>query len=77
MRIAASDGDHNAAKALLRLYNFDEFARDIKPGKPYSRRVQKVIDALTGAVGTEWEKDLLCDPPPRGSKPPPAELFDD
>jgi hypothetical protein len=77
MRIAARDGDHNAAKALLRLFNFDEFAREIKPGKPYSRRVQKAIDALTGAVGTEWEKDLLSDPPPRRSKAPNVTLFDD
>ena len=46
MRIAARDGDHNAAKALLRLFNFDEFAREITPGKPYSKRVRKAIDAL-------------------------------
>ena len=77
MRIAARDGDHNAAKALLRLFNFDEFAREITLGKPYSKRVRKAIDALTCAVGTEWEELLLSEPPPRRSKAPNVTLFDD
>ena len=77
MRIAARYGDHNAAKALLRLFNFDEFAREITPGKPYSKRVRKAIDALTCAVGTEWEELLLSEPPPRRSKAPDVTLFDD
>ena len=77
MQIAARDGDHNAAKALLRLYNFDEFAREITPGKPYPTRVRKAIDALTGAIGTEWEELLVPDPPRRRNKAPRAELFDD
>ena len=76
MQIAARDGDHSAARALLKLYQFDEIAKEIKPGKPYSSRVRKAVDALTCAIGTEWE-DLLVYPPPRRSKPPRLDVFDD
>jgi hypothetical protein len=39
MMRAARDGDHSAAKALLKLYGFGQIAAEIKPGKPYSNRV--------------------------------------
>ena len=58
MCLAARDGDHSAAKAVLRLYGFDALAREIKRNFPFSNRVRRQIDALTCAYGTEWEADL-------------------
>jgi hypothetical protein len=74
MRRAAMAGDQSAAKALLRLYHFDELAREIKPGKPYSIRVRNAVNALTTGTDSEWEvveadgsitNLLQIDPPPR------------
>ena len=74
---AAYAGDHDAARAVLKLYGFGELAAEIKPGKPFSTRVRNAVGSISGSVDTEWEKDLLHDPPPRRSKVPRVELFDD
>ena len=50
MCLAARDGDHSAAKAVLRLYGFDALAREIKRNFPFSNRVRRQIDALTCAI---------------------------
>jgi hypothetical protein len=47
MRQAARAGDHSAARALLKLYGFDEIAAEIKRGLPFSPRVHRQIRALT------------------------------
>ena len=66
MMRAAKDGDHSAAKALLRLYGFDALATEIKRGNPFAPKVARQIAALTSHIGTEWEADLLrVDLPPR------------
>ena len=77
MHRAAYAGDPSAAKAVLRLYGFDEIAKEIKPGRPFSTRVRNAVGAISGSVDTEWERDLLHDPPRRRSKAPRVELFDD
>ena len=77
MMRAARDGDHSAAKALLKLYGFGQIAAEIKPGKPYSNRVRKAVDAITAAIDTEWEDLITVEPPPRRTKAPRLELFDD
>jgi hypothetical protein len=64
LRIAARDGDYIAARALLRLYGHDELAAEIKIKRPMSKRARIAVDALTCAIGTEWEEFLLDDPPP-------------
>jgi hypothetical protein len=74
MQRAARDGDCSAARALLRLYGFDEIARQVNT--PYSNRVRTAIDALTAGVDTEWEPDMI-DLPPRRSKALRIDLFDD
>ena len=66
MRQAAMAGDHFAARALLRLYGFDEIAAEIKRNLPFSNRVRRQVLALTAGIDTEWEADLLrVDLPPR------------
>ena len=77
MMRAARDGDHSAAKALLKLYGFGQIAAEIKPGKPYSNRVRKAVDAITAAIDTEWEDLITVEPPLRRSKAPRVDLFDD
>ena len=77
MMRAARDGDHSAAKALLKLYGFDQIAAEIKPGKPYSNRVRKAVDAITAGIDTEWEDLITVEPPLRRSKAPRVDLFDD
>ena len=77
MHRAAYAGDHDAARAILKLYGFGELAVEIKPGRPFSTRVRNAIGAISGSVDTEWERDLLHDPPPRRSKAPRVEVFDD
>ena len=86
MRRAAMAGDQSAAKALLRLYRFDELAREIKSGKPYSTRVRNAVNALTAGTDGEWEvvesdgsitNLLQCDPPPRISSARRLAVFDD
>jgi hypothetical protein len=85
MRRAAMAGDQSAAKALLKLYHFEEIAREIKPGKPYSTRVRNAVNALTSGTDSEWEvvesdgsitNLLQHDPPPRRRKVDVI-LFDD
>jgi hypothetical protein len=84
MRRAAMAGDQSAAKALLRLYHFDELAREIKPGRPHSRRVTNAVNALCAGTDSEWEvvesdgsiTNLLPHPPPRRRNVNIA-LFDD
>ena len=72
MCLAARDGDHSAAKALLRLYGFDALAGEVKRGSPFPPRVKRQLDALTCHVGTEWEADLSrIPPPPRSARPRP------
>jgi hypothetical protein len=39
MRQAAMAGDHSAARALLRLYGYDQIAAEIKRNLPFSPRV--------------------------------------
>jgi hypothetical protein len=51
MRQAAMAGDRSAARALLRLYGFDEIAREMKPSKPYSNRVRNAVNCLTAGTG--------------------------
>lgn len=77
MRQAARAGDHSAARALLKLYGFDELAAEIKRNFPFSTRVWRQIRAMTAGVGKgdqldEWEYRnergeivslLLPDPP--------------
>ena len=77
MHRAAKAGDHDAARAVLKLYGFSEIAAEIKPGRPFSTRVRNAVNAISGSVDTEWEEDLLRDPPPWRSKVPRVELFDD
>ena len=72
MMRAARDGDHSAAKALL-----NQIAAEIKPGKPYSNRVRKAVDAITAGIDTEWEDLITVEPPLRRSKAPRVDLFDD
>jgi hypothetical protein len=91
MRQAARAGDHSAARALLKLYGFDELAAEIKRNLPFSNRVRRQLLALTAGTGegdqlTDWEyRDesgeieslLLHDPPSPRSKAPRVVLFDD
>jgi hypothetical protein len=51
LRQAARAGDPSAARALLRLYQRDELAREIKRNLPFSPRVRKAINALAAGVG--------------------------
>ena len=54
--IAASKGDHDAAKQVLKLYGYTQIAREIKKGKPFSNRVRRAVDCLTAGCGSEtWE----------------------
>ena len=71
MCLAARDGDHSAAKAVLRLYGFDALATEIKRGNPFAPKVARQIAALTSHIGTEWEADLLRVglPPRRRTRP--------
>jgi hypothetical protein len=65
---------------LLKLYGYDEIAREIKPGHPFSNRVRRMVGALTAGTGQgdevgpwealnpqtgEIESDILHDPPRR------------
>jgi hypothetical protein len=77
MRQAAMAGDHSAARALLKLYGYDQIAAEIKRSLPFSPRVLKMIGALTAGTGEgeqpgpwkfvnesgEIKSDLLHDPP--------------
>lgn len=72
LRQAAMQGDHSAARALLKLYRHDKIAGEIKHGKPFSPRVKRTVDVLTAGTGTDWEyigadgnihNDLQQDPP--------------
>jgi hypothetical protein len=77
LRQAAMAGDHSAARALLKLYGYDQIAAEIKRNLPFSPRVLKMIGALTAGTGEgeqpgpwefvnesgEIESDLLHDPP--------------
>ncbi len=92
LRQAAMTGDHNAARALLRLYRYDTIANEIKSGKPFSNRVRRAVDMLTAGAGAgdqpgDWEfingrgeiESLLHHPPPspRAKVPVRDILFDD
>ena len=59
MCLAARDGDHSAAKAVLRLYGFDALATEIKRGNPFAPRVARQIGALTSHIGTDG-KPICC-----------------
>lgn len=85
LRQAAMAGDHNAARALLRLYRYDTIANEIKSGKPFSNRVRRAVDMLTAGVGAgdqpgDWEfvnergeiESLLHQPPPSPRAKAPA-----
>ena len=54
-------GDHSAARALLRLYRFNELAAEIKHDHlPFSPRVRRMVLALTAGTGEgdqpgKWE----------------------
>ena len=90
MRQSARAGDHSAARALLKLYGFDEIAAEIKRGLPFSPRVRRQVAALTAGTGEgdqpgEWEwvnekgqieNDLQYDPPasPRRARSSPKHL---
>jgi hypothetical protein len=92
LRQAAMAGNHNAARALLKLYRYDTIANEIKPGKPFSNRVRRAVDMLTAGTGAgdqpdDWEfvnargeiESLLHQPPPSPRAKVPARdiLFDD
>jgi hypothetical protein len=83
LRQAAQSGNHSAARALLKLYGFYELAAQVKRGVPFSRRVAKMVGALTAGTGEgdepgPWEHvnergEIECiinrDPPPRPARP--------
>ena len=92
MRQSARAGDHSAARALLKLYGFDEIAAEIKRGLPFSP-LRRPVAALTAGTGEgdqpgEWEwvnekgqieNDLQYDPPasPRRARSSPTVLEDE
>jgi hypothetical protein len=55
MRVAAMAGDHSAARALLKLYGYDQIAAEIKPAKPFSPRIARAVGVLTAGTNTDWE----------------------
>lgn len=74
LRLAAKAGDHKAARALLKLYKWGRVALEISKGRPFTRRVQTAVNALTAGIGTSWEwqdeqgnwhNDLEWPPPSR------------
>jgi hypothetical protein len=83
MRQAAMAGDYSAARALLKLYGFYELAAQVKRGVPFSRRVRRMVDAMTAGTGEgdepgpwehrnergEIESIINRDPPPRPARP--------
>lgn len=77
LRIAARDGDCAAGKALLRLFGYDDLAKELKPGKVVSKRVRVAIGALAAGVGTKWEDLLILPDPPADRKPLSRLVFDD
>jgi hypothetical protein len=87
LRVAAMNGDHSAARTLLRLNGHKSLAVEIKRGRPLSPRVRRMLDALTAGTNTEWEfvlpdgtisNDLHRPPPPRGKARVARDiLFDD
>jgi hypothetical protein len=92
LRQAAMAGDHSAARALLKLYRYDEIAREIKPGHPFSNRVRRMVGVLTAGTGAgdepgpwearnertgEIESDILEDPPSRRGPRPRAPILEE
>jgi hypothetical protein len=91
MRQAAMAGNHSAARALLKLYGYDEIAAEIKRDRPFSNRVRRAVNVLTagtGEAGTigKWEhveadgsitNDLQSPPPRRGEVLPARIALDD
>jgi hypothetical protein len=85
--IAARAGDHDAAKQVLKLYGYNQLAREVKKGKPFSNRVRNAVNCLTAGCGSpDWEvvrEDgsienlLMGEPPPPGTPPPTRYYFDD
>jgi len=76
--IAAANGDHAAAKEVLKLYGYTELAREVKKGKPFSNRVKRAVDCLTAGYGSKtWEivhedgsiENLLMHEPPAPGAP--------
>jgi hypothetical protein len=77
LRQGAMANDPAAAKALLKLYRRGRLALEIRPGRPFPNRVQRMIACLTAGTGltdepAHWEfrhpdgtitSDLLNDPP--------------
>jgi hypothetical protein len=56
MRQAAMAGDHSAARALLRLYQHDRLANEIKHNNlPFPPRALTMIRALCAGTNSEWE----------------------
>ena len=84
--ILAMAGDHDAAKTILELYRYPQLAREIRPGKPFSHRVQRAVDGLTAGIGTEWEMKnadgtfgevLTMTPPPPPGPPRSTKNYND
>lgn len=88
LRIAAREGNHAAARELLRRDGLDALAAEIKTGRPLPPRVQRAIRAATAGTGSkielgpwehvnergEIENDLLDDVPTRKVH---VQFFDD
>jgi predicted LPLAT superfamily acyltransferase len=55
LRIAAMAGDVHACRALLRRHGEAGLAKEVRAGRPHSRRVRRMLDALTAGTNTEWE----------------------
>jgi hypothetical protein len=70
--LAARAGDPDAARLVLKLYRYEQIAREVKKGRPFSNRVRRAIDCLTAGYGTHWEvacadgslENLVATPPP-------------
>jgi hypothetical protein len=92
LRQSARQGNHSAAKSLLRIYGFDGLAAEIKSNLPFSPPVRRLIAALTAGTGEgdqldEWERInkwgqveslLIPDPPsPRRAYARPTVFEDD
>ena len=85
--IAAQNGDINAMKMILEMFHYDEMANDIQAGRPISKRIKRVVDALTAGCGDpHWEEVqsdgslvnlVWSDPLPHGKRPPDRYFDDD
>jgi hypothetical protein len=89
--IAARDGDHAAARALLRRAGKGELCAEIHRGKPFSRRVKTMVLAVSAGTGTRdqlgyWERReadgtivnlLQNDDAPPFRTPAPDEVLED